>query len=67
MLSVTLALGVAGALGLAFESTRWLGLALARLSVLCAALLALLHPVPFLVLLPIAAGAFLFFQRRRSP
>jgi ABC-type nitrate/sulfonate/bicarbonate transport system permease component len=60
MLSVTLALGVAGALGLAFESTRWLG-------VLCAALLALLHPVPFLVLLPIAAGAFLFFQRRRSP
>jgi ABC-type nitrate/sulfonate/bicarbonate transport system permease component len=60
MLSVTLALGVAGALGLAFESTRWLG-------VLCAALLGLLHPVPFLVLLPIAAGAFLFFQRRRSP
>ena len=60
MLSVTLALGVAGALGLAFESTRWLG-------VLCAALLALLHPVPFLVLLLISAGAFLFIQRRRSP
>jgi ABC-type nitrate/sulfonate/bicarbonate transport system permease component len=57
MLSVTLALGVAGALGLAFESTRWLG-------VLCAALLGLLHPVPFLVLLPTAAGVFLF--RRRS-
>ena len=60
MLSVTLALAVAGALGLAFESTRWLG-------VLCAALLGLLHPVPFLVLLLFAAGAFLFIQRRRSP
>ena len=57
MLSVTLALGVAGALGLAFESTRWLG-------VLCAALLGLLHPVPFLVLLPTAAGVFLFIRRR---
>jgi hypothetical protein len=53
-------LGVAAALGLAFESTRWLG-------VLCAALLGLLHPVPFLVLLLISAGAFLFIQRRRSP
>ena len=59
MLSVTLALGVAGALGLAFESTRWLG-------VLCAALLGLLHPVPFLVLLLLAAGAVWFFNRRRS-
>lgn len=59
MLSVTLALGVAGSLGLAFESTRWLG-------VLCAALLGLLHPVPLLVLLPTAVGVFLFI-RRRSP
>ena len=59
MLSVTLALGVAGALGLAFESTRWLG-------VLCAALLGLLHPVPFLVLLLLAAGVFLFRRRSKS-
>ena len=67
MLSVTLALGVAGALGLAFESTRWLGLALAALSVLCAALLGLLHPVPFPVLRTLAPGVFLFLQPRRSP
>lgn len=47
MLSLTLALGVATALGLLFDSTRWLGVA-------GAALLCLLHPAGFFLLLLLA-------------
>lgn len=61
MLSLTFALAVACALGLAFESTRWLGVA-------CAALLGWRFPVPTVVLLLLAAGlAVLFNRSERSP
>ena len=63
---LTLVLGVAGALGLAFGLTRRLGSPLAALPVLCVAL-ALARSFPFPVLAALALGAFLFIQRRRSP
>lgn len=59
MLTLTFALGAAAVLGLAFESTRSLG-------VLFAALFGWLHPFLFLVLLLIAAGAYLIVQQRRD-
>ena len=56
---MTFALCIAAVLGLAFESTRWLG-------VLCSYLLALRYPFPFLVLLLISAGAYLYVHQRRD-
>lgn len=59
MASLTLALVVVCAVGLAVESTRWLG-------VLCLALLIVLHPVLFTLLAFAAGGAYLFIQSRRN-
>jgi hypothetical protein len=54
--SMTFALGVACVLGLAFDSTRPLGVA-------CAALLGLRFPVPFFLFL-LAAGTLFYLHRR---
>lgn len=55
MLSLTLAVSVATALGLLFDSTRWLGVA-------GAALLCLLHPAGFFLLLLVAGVGLCFFH-----
>lgn len=55
MASVTLALIVVAVVALAVPSTRWLG-------VLALALLVVLHPVPFVLLLPLAVGAYMYLR-----
>ncbi len=59
MASLTLALIVVCVVSLAADSTRWLG-------VLALALLVVVRPVLFAAMLVIAAGAYLYFQRRRD-
>jgi len=58
MTSVCFALVLAAALGLAFETTRWMG-------VLAAVLLCVLVPQVVVALLALAAIAFLFFNHWR--
>lgn len=57
MLSVTLALITAAAIGLYFSNTRTIGIA-------ALAVLAALYPYPALVLALIGVGAFFLFKNR---
>jgi hypothetical protein len=59
MASLTLALIVVCVVGLAVETTRWLG-------VLALALLVVLFPIPMALLSLIGGAAYLYFHRRRN-